>query len=94
MGTLEIGHLFCDVPLVAIYHAGSKRRREVTIDAKLRTQTEQIIIATREILISQKLPLPVADKRCDDCSLIDACMPQSIVNFARSIIQNNPFSID
>ena len=42
--------LGCAVPLGAIYHAGSKRRREVKIDAKLRAQTEQIIIATRERL--------------------------------------------
>jgi CRISPR-associated exonuclease Cas4 len=86
--------LGCDVPLGAIYHAGSKRRREVRIDAKLRAHTEQIIIATREILISQKLPPPVNDKRCEDCSLIDACMPESIANFSKSSVWNNPFSID
>jgi CRISPR-associated exonuclease Cas4 len=86
--------LGCDVPLGAIYHAGSKRRREVKIDPKLRAQTEQIIIATREILISQKLPSPVNDKRCDDCSLIDACMPESIANFGKSSVRNNVFSID
>ena len=86
--------LGCDVPLGAIYHASSKRRREVKIDPKLRAQTEEIIIATREILISQKLPPPVADKRCDDCSLIDACMPESIAMFSKSSVRNNPFSID
>ena len=86
--------LGCDVLLGAIYHAGSKRRREVKIDVKLRAQTEQIIIATREILISHKLPPPVNDKRCDDCSLIDACMPESIASFDKSSIRNNPFSID
>ena len=86
--------LGCEVPLGAIYHAGSKRRREVKIDPKLRDRTEEIIIATREILIGQKLPPPVTDKRCDDCSLIDACMPESIANFARSSIRNNPFTVE
>ncbi len=86
--------LGCDVPVGAIYHAGSKRRREVKIDPKLRAQTEQVIIATREILTSQKLPPPVNDKRCDDCSLIDACMPGSIANFGKSSMRNNPFVID
>jgi CRISPR-associated exonuclease Cas4 len=85
--------LGCPVPLGAIYHAGSKRRREVKLDAKLRAHTEETIRATRELLISQKLPQPVRDKRCDDCSLIDACMPQAISNFTSSSIQNSPFSI-
>jgi CRISPR-associated exonuclease Cas4 len=85
--------LGCPVPLGAIYHAGSKRRREVKIDAKLRAHTEETIRATRELLISHKLPPPVRDKRCDDCSLIDACMPQAISNFTSSSIQNSPFSI-
>ena len=86
--------LGCDVPLGAIYHAGSKRRREVKVDPKLRTQTEQIIIATREILVSQKLPPPVNDNRCDDCSLIDACLPDSIASFSKFSLLNNPFVID
>jgi CRISPR-associated exonuclease Cas4 len=86
--------LGCAVPLGAIYHAGSKRRREVKIDAKLRTHTQQTIIATRELLISQKLPPPVNDKRCDDCSLIDACMPSTLANFSKSSIQNNPFIVE
>jgi CRISPR-associated exonuclease Cas4 len=86
--------LGCTVPLGAIYHAGSKRRREVNIDAKLRDRTEQTIIGTRQLLLTQELPPPVNDKRCDDCSLIDACMPNALANFANSSSQNNPFAID
>jgi CRISPR-associated exonuclease Cas4 len=83
-----------EVTLGAIYHAGSRRRREVKIDNKLRDRTELTIIGTRELLFSQKLPPPVTDKRCDDCSLIDACMPKSIASFGKSSSKNNPFSID
>jgi CRISPR-associated exonuclease Cas4 len=86
--------LGCVVPLGAIYHAGSKRRREVNIDAKLRDRTEQTIIATRQLLLTQELPPPVNDKRCDDCSLIDACMPNALANFNSSSMQNNPFAIE
>lgn len=86
--------LGCVVPLGAIYHAASKRRREVNIDPKLRDRTEQTIIATRQLLLTQELPPPVNDKRCDDCSLIDACMPNTLANFGNSSTQNNPFAIE
>jgi CRISPR-associated exonuclease Cas4 len=86
-----LGH---PVPLGAIYHAASKRRREVKIDLKLRNFTKQAIVSVRELLAHQKLPAPVTDRRCDDCSLIDACMPQALTNFTRSSSQNNPFTLD
>jgi CRISPR-associated exonuclease Cas4 len=66
------------VPTGAIYQAASKRRREVKIDRQLRELTERSIVACRELILTQKLPPPVTDKRCNDCSLIDACMPHSI----------------
>ncbi|MEM9511355.1 MAG: CRISPR-associated protein Cas4 [Cyanobacteria bacterium P01_E01_bin.48] len=67
----------CDrsVPAGAIFHFASKRRREVRFDAQLRSRTEQTIAAVRELVARQQVPAPVADKRCQDCSLLDACMP-------------------
>jgi CRISPR-associated exonuclease Cas4 len=81
------------VPLGAIYHVASKRRREINIDTQLRNYTKQAIEAVRELLAHQILPPPVNDKRCNDCSLIDTCMPDTIKNFTQSTILNNPFTI-
>jgi CRISPR-associated exonuclease Cas4 len=53
--------LNCAIPTGAIYHAASKRRREVALDNKLRSQTQQTIIAIRQLSIAQKLPPPVND---------------------------------
>lgn len=64
------------VPLGAIYHATSKRRREVAIDAALRAETYAAIVAVRAMLASEKLPPPVHDARCKQCSLIAACQPE------------------
>jgi CRISPR-associated exonuclease Cas4 len=64
------------VPLGAIYHATSKRRREVAIDAPLRAETLAAIIAVRVMLASEKLPPPFNDARCKQCSLIAACQPE------------------
>ncbi|NDP59248.1 MAG: CRISPR-associated protein Cas4 [Oxalobacteraceae bacterium] len=66
------------VPAGAIFHASSKRRREVVIDAELRTMTETIIASVRTLLESGTLPPPNFDERCRHCSLIDLCQPQML----------------
>jgi CRISPR-associated exonuclease Cas4 len=86
--------LNCSISTGAIYHAASKRRRAVALDAKLRSQTQATIIAIRQLFIAQKLPPPVNDKRCEDCSLIDACMPGALADFTRTSRQNSLFAID
>jgi CRISPR-associated exonuclease Cas4 len=86
--------LGCDVPMGAIFHHGSRRRREVRFDAGLRSLTLQTIEGTRSLFSSAKLPPPVADQRCPDCSLVDACMPYALQDFQRSAKANNPFAIE
>lgn len=63
------------VGLGAIYHATSHRRREVAIGASLRRQVEETVDAIRQALASGKLPAPVNDERCRECSLLDLCQP-------------------
>lgn len=86
--------LNCAIPIGAIYHAASKRRRVVVLDANLRSQTQATIIAIRQLVAIQQLPPPVNDQRCKDCSLIDACMPSALADFTRTSHQNSPFAID
>ncbi|MDX9975065.1 MAG: CRISPR-associated protein Cas4, partial [FCB group bacterium] len=52
------------VPQGAIYHASSRRRREVTITPELRAQVETTANAIRAMLASGVLPGPVNDGRC------------------------------
>jgi CRISPR-associated exonuclease Cas4 len=80
------------VPLGAIYHAASKRRREVKLDETLRSLVVQTTQNVRSLIALGKLPAPVADQRCPDCSLIDACMPYALQDFERSAKSNNLFS--
>lgn len=63
----------------AIYHFGSRRRREVQIDAELVKLTQAIILEVRATLSSLGLPPPVNDSRCNNCSLIDICQPKLIL---------------
>lgn len=70
------------VPVGAIYHHGSRRRREVVIDAALRARTEAAVAAVRALLGADRLPAPVFDSRCRACSLIDLCQPEAITAHA------------
>jgi CRISPR-associated exonuclease Cas4 len=78
----------------AIFHYQSRRRREVLLDDKLRSLTIQTIQQTRSLLALGKLPPPVKDKRCDDCSLIETCMPHAVNHFTESVSKNNLFVLD
>lgn len=62
----------------AIFHHVSRRRREVAITAKLRQEVAETIAAIRAMLASGQLPLPVNDKRCNECSLKEICQPEAL----------------
>jgi CRISPR-associated exonuclease Cas4 len=66
----------CEVPAGYIYHAASRRRREVLFDWRLRDQTERAIRAVRELLASGITPPAELKPRCDGCSLRRVCMPE------------------
>lgn len=66
------------VPLGAIYHASSHRRREVAITPALRDLVIETAEAIRAMLRAGVLPPPVFDARCRECSLKDICQPEAL----------------
>jgi len=62
----------------AIYHASSRRRREVEITSALRGLVMKTADAIRAMLESGILPPPVNDARCPECSLIEICQPSAL----------------
>lgn len=62
----------------AIYHASSRRRREVTITPELIRLVEETTAAIRAMLASGVLPPPVNDGRCRECSLKEICQPEAV----------------
>jgi CRISPR-associated exonuclease Cas4 len=62
----------------AIFHAASKRRRVVTLDAALRSTTEDAARELHALFLERRLPPPVRDRRCPQCSLIAACQPNDL----------------
>ena len=66
----------------AIYHHGSRRRREVAITQELRVKVIDTVSAIRDIMASGKLPPPTNDARCKECSLKEICQPQAVAERA------------
>lgn len=71
----------------AVFHADSKRRREVELSADLRALTERAIAELHALLRGSAIadsstqihPLPPAVDRpaCEECSLFDICLPRA-----------------
>ena len=72
-----------EVPRGAIYHHGSRRRREVVFSVDLRSRVVGVVSEIRQMMSSATLPPPVNDKRCDHCSLRESCMPAVIAEQTR-----------
>ena len=66
------------VPIGAIFHASSHRRREVSITPALKQLVIDTAESIREMLASGRLPPPVNDARCKECSLREICQPEAM----------------
>lgn len=62
----------------AIYHHGSRRRRNVEITPELREVVIETVSLIRKMLSSGRLPPPVGDSRCKECSLKEICQPEAL----------------
>lgn len=59
-----------------LYHAGSKRRREVHFNENLRKMTIKIINEVRKLLNTRQNPPAVLAPKCEGCSLHSVCLPE------------------
>ncbi|MBI4321532.1 MAG: CRISPR-associated protein Cas4 [Chloroflexi bacterium] len=71
------------VPRGAVFYHATRRRHEVVFDEVLRQETEDVVKSIREMLQDERLPAPVNDARCPNCSLVDACLPGVVGEPAR-----------
>ena len=77
----------------AVYSIQTRRRRDVALDDELRQATRDAIVAVRA-LNNDAGPLPPAvnDKRCPKCSLLDACVPATVVAARHDRLAANLFA--
>lgn len=68
----------------AVFHAASKRRREVEFSAELRTLVERSLTELRGLLDSQHVPSAVFKPACEECSLFEICLPKAASEDSRA----------
>ncbi len=65
------------VPRGAVFHAASRRRRDVELTPQLREVTEAAVRRLHELLSSNVLPPAFLAPKCDGCSLRPICLPEA-----------------
>ncbi len=65
------------IPHAYIFYRQTRRRLKILLDDALRAQTQDIIAATRQLLLNGTLPPALRRKECDSCSLFEHCLPRS-----------------
>lgn len=69
----------------AIFHADSKRRREVAFTAELRERTETTARQLHDQLRTGRVPPAHYAEACEECSLFAACLPRATGESGRAI---------
>jgi CRISPR-associated exonuclease Cas4 len=71
------------VPAGALFYAQLRRRTEVDFDQDLRRLTEETAAALHRLFTSGKTPKAIREPKCDHCSLLDVCLPESSAHSAQ-----------
>lgn len=71
------------IPEGALFFFADRQRISVQLDEALRQDTVMIVEAVRDLMAQTYLPEPVADRRCQKCSLFDACQPHLLSDSQR-----------
>jgi CRISPR-associated exonuclease Cas4 len=64
-----------EVPAGALFYARTRRRMDVAFDADLRRLTEETADRLHCLIASGTTPRAIREPKCDQCSLLEVCMP-------------------
>lgn len=84
-----------DIASGAIFYGKTRRRLDVVFDEVLRKETEDTACRVREFIKAGVTPRAEYSKRCENCSLISACLPKtfgagrSVKAYMREIMRLN-----
>jgi len=65
------------VPEGALFYGLPRRRTAIVFGTELRAETEQMAERLQDLIRSGKTPPPIPFSGCDNCSLIDRCLPKT-----------------
>lgn len=66
-----------EVPAGAMFYGKTRRRHDVAFDAGLRAETERLVRRLHELYAAGVTPRATYEKKCDSCSLYEACRPKT-----------------
>jgi CRISPR-associated exonuclease Cas4 len=61
----------------ALYYGSQHKRHEVVFNEELRNKTETIAKRLHELVAAAVTPKAIYEKKCENCSLIDMCLPEA-----------------
>jgi len=59
----------------ALFYGKNRRRTQVPFDAQLRSRTEALAVRMHELYAARATPRAIYAPKCENCSLIERCMP-------------------
>ena len=74
------------VPAGALFYGETRRRHDVRFGEALRRETEEAAARLHRLLASGVTPGPKREPKCDQCSLIDLCLPDAPAHSARRFL--------
>lgn len=66
------------IPDGALFLGEKQHRTAVAFDDALRAETESVCLAVQKLFAEGVTPPANYNKRCESCSLLEACLPQSV----------------
>ncbi|HEY2290227.1 MAG TPA: CRISPR-associated protein Cas4 [Thermoanaerobaculia bacterium] len=72
-----------EIPAGALFYGQPRRRMEVELDRALRQLTEEAAARFHELVDRRITPKPVREPKCDQCSLLDVCLPAAPASSAQ-----------
>lgn len=66
------------VPQGALFYGMPRRRYDVSFDGSLRGTTERLCCRLHELTRKGKTPAARYEKKCENCSVLEFCMPKAI----------------
>ena len=66
-----------EIPTGALFYGQRRRRKTIDLDVELRQLTESVAERVHKLFQSGVTPLAEYSKKCEQCSLLQACMPKS-----------------
>lgn len=67
------------IPKGALFYGKTRRRLDIIFDDELRKLTIDTAHRLHELISEGKTPPPRYDDRCEQCSLLDVCMPKAMI---------------